>query len=110
MNTATATQRIQATCVLSLTLLVSGTTSAAHMHDHSDNELYRYESFATDTPDCVRSHAPRVIIFGQGFRQTAHTCNPGAGSATVASPPARLARPLSGNPYIRSGDSIRYSF
>ena len=110
MNTATATQRIQATCILTFTLLVSGTTNAAQMPEHPDSELYRYESFAPDTPSCARSHAPRVIIFGQGFRQTAQTCNPGAGSATVTSPPARLARPLSGSPYIRSGDSIRYSF
>jgi hypothetical protein len=112
MNTATATHRIQTSCVLSLALLISGTTSASHMSEHTGGELYRqgHESFARDTPNCAGSHGPRVIIFDHGFRQTAPSCNDASGSATNTSPPVRLARPLSGIQYIRSHDSVRYSF
>lgn len=109
MNTATATQRIQTTCALSLALLVSGTTTAAHMFDHADSELYRHEHPAPETPSCGHSHGPQVITFGHGFRQTSQPCDAANTSVTIM-PPVRLARPLSGSQYMRSSDGIRYSF
>ncbi|NKQ12773.1 hypothetical protein [Pseudomonas sp. SST3] len=113
MNTATATHRIQTSCVLSLALLISGTTNAAHGPEHVGAELYRHghESFAPDGPSCVGRQGPRVIIFDQDLRQTAPSCNTATrGSVTITPPPIRLARPLSGSQYIPSSDSIRYSF
>jgi len=103
---------MQTTCALSLALLISGTTGAAHMTEHTGGELYRqeYESFPRDTSSCASSHGARVIIFDHGFRRTAPSCSASSGSVTITPPPIRLARPLSGDPYIRSGDSIRYSF
>ncbi|MCQ4313476.1 hypothetical protein NAV33_16500 [Pseudomonas stutzeri] len=108
MNTAATTQRIQTTCALSIALLISGTTSANQGFEQPGSEVYRqgYESFAVDTPSCDSSQDPRIIIFG-GARQTATPCSD---ANTTITPPVRLARPLSGRQYIRSGDSIRYSF
>lgn len=110
MNTATATQCIQTTCALSIALLISGTASASQGSQQSGDEMYRqgYESFAAETPSCASSQDPRVIIFG-GARQLATPCSDANTSMTIKSP-VRLARPLSGRQYIRSGDSIRYSF
>jgi hypothetical protein len=112
MNTATATHRIQTSCVLSLALLISGTANAAHGPEHVGAELYRHghESFAPDKPSCVGRQGPRVIIFDQGIRQTAPSCNTATRGSVTITPPIRLARPLSGSQYIPSSDSIRYSF
>jgi len=112
MNTATATQRVQTTCVLGLALLISGTTGAVHIAQHTDGELYRqgHESFARDVPSCANNSVSRAIIFDHGARRIAPSCGATSGSVTVTPPPVRLARPLSDGQYIRSGDSIRYSF
>lgn len=112
MNTATATQRLQTTCLLGLTLLISGTTGVVHIAQHSDDGLYRqgYENFSRDVPSCANSQGGQAIIFDHGARRTAPSCSAVSGSVTITPPPVRLARPLSDNRYIRSGESIRYSF
>lgn len=113
MNTATATQRFQTTWVLSLALLICGTTDAAHISEHVDGELYRHgqERFARDTtPHCVNSLGSRTIIVEHDARLAAPSCSTAAGSVTTTPPPVRLARPLTDSQYIRFNDSIRYSF
>jgi hypothetical protein len=110
MNTAVTTQHFQTTCALSIALLISGTTSANQGSEQPGGEVYRqgYESFAVDIPSCANNRDPRIIIF-DSIRQAATPCGDASKSMTIT-PPVRLARPLSGRQYIRSGDSIRYSF
>lgn len=112
MNTASKTQRLQSTCVLSLALLISGTTGVAHIAQHTDGELYGrgHESLARDVSSCANDLGGRAIIYDHGVRRIAPSCSAISGSATITPPPVRLARPLSDSQYIRSGDSIRYSF
>ncbi|WP_217474546.1 hypothetical protein [Stutzerimonas stutzeri] len=111
MNTATATQRIQTSCVLSFALLISGTTGAVHLAEHDANGFSRqgHASFTDDTSSCTASQGPRVIIFDQGARANAGPCQR-TESTAVTVPTVRLAKPLSGDPYLRSGDTTRYSF
>ncbi|WP_152523737.1 hypothetical protein [Stutzerimonas stutzeri] len=109
MNTATTSQRIQTSCVLSFALLISGTTGAVHLTEHGTDGLSRQRqaSFSEDSSNCVVSRGPRVIIFDQGANPA--PCQ-GSGSTAIALPTVRLAEPLSGDPYRRSSDSTRYSF
>lgn len=108
MNTATATQRLQAICLLSLALLVSLTSDGAHISERTiDN---RSESFLQASPSCEDSHAPLGIFVDHGSHQTAPSCNTLSEFETITPLPTRLVRPLSGSQYPRAGDSIRYSF
>lgn len=111
MNTATATQRIQTSCVLSFALLISGTTGAVHLAEHSADGFSQqgHATFSDDASSCTASQGPRVIIFDQGPRSNPGPCQR-TGAAAVTVPTVRLAKPLSGDPYLRSGDTTRYSF
>ena len=111
MNTATTTQRIQTSCVLSFALLISGTTGAVHLAEHGTDGLSRQRqaSFSEDSSNCAVNLGPRVIIFDQGARSNPGSCQ-GSGSTAIALPTVRLAEPLSGEAYRRSSDSTRYSF
>lgn len=111
MNTTTAAQRIQTISALSLALLISGTTSASHKSDTTGEfHLHEYDSAVRGSPHCTSGHAGGKSMPDLGSRQSARTCL-GADRFEM-SPPAtiRLAKPLSGSQYIRSGDSIRYTF
>lgn len=109
MNTATTTQRIQTSCVLSFALLISGTTGAVHLAEHGTEGLSRQPqaSYSEAISNCAVSRGPRVIIFDQGAKP--EPCQD-SGSTATALPTVRLAEPLSGDPYRRSSDSTRYSF
>ena len=112
MNTATATQCIQTTFALSIALLISGTTVASSKSPQTVAEVYRqgYESLAENAPNCAGSLRSRALIVDHGLRQAAPSCSDASESINVTPPPVRLARPLSDSQYIRSGESIRYSF
>lgn len=109
MNAATATQRIQATCALSIALLASGVTVATHKTESLIGSLHHdgYERLAGGTLGCVSNHRPQAV-FAQDARRTAITCNDTSGS--TASPSVRLTKPLSGAGHIYAGENIRYSF
>lgn len=100
MNTATATQRLQAICVLSLALLASLTSDGAHDHTGGD----RPEHLIRASPGCADSHGS----LGNDIDHL--SCNNSGDFESLTPPPIRLVKPLSGSPYIRSGDNIRYSF
>ena len=100
MNTATATQRLQAICLLSLALLVSLTSDGAHEHT-GDN---RSEHLIRASPGCADSHEP----LGNDIDHL--SCDTPSEFKALTPPPMRLAEPLSGSQYLRSGDNIRYSF
>lgn len=110
MNTATATHHIHTTCALSIALLISGTANLSHGTEQASGSAYRqrYESFAKDSPNCAISGS-RVIFFESSSRQAEGTCTI-SDALTTPPPQVRLARPLSGSRYIRSGENIRYSF
>ncbi len=108
MNTTTATQRFQTLSALSLALLISGTTNASHKSGsaYDEQHLHEYESAAQGTSHCTAGKN----IYNLGSRQSVSPCI-GVNHAETQSPaPIRLAKPLSGSQYIRSGESIRYSF
>ena len=107
MNTTTATQRIQTLSALSLALLISGTTNASHKAGSAyDEHLHEYERAAQGTSHC----AAGKNIYNLGSRQSVSPCIGVNHTETRSPAPIRLAKPLSGSPYIRSGESIRYSF
>lgn len=97
MNTAIATQRIQTTCLLSLALLISLTSDHTHISEHP--EVKQPGIFILASPDCTESH-----------KASNEACNTLGEFETILPPPMRLVRPLSESPYLRPGDSIRYSF
>ncbi|MCQ4322490.1 hypothetical protein [Stutzerimonas stutzeri] len=108
MNTTTAAQRIQTLSALSLALLISGTTNASYKSAsaYDEQHLHEYESTAQAWSHC----ATGKNIHNLGSRQSISPCI-GVNHAETRSPvPIRLAKPLSGSRYIRSGESIRYSF
>lgn len=107
----TATQCIRTTCVLSIALLICGTTVATQISERAKAKLYPqgYDSLARDTYSCA-SGDPAAIAFDHGVRQGVPSCDDSTRRVTVSPSPVRLAKPLSDNHYIRSGDSIRYSF
>ena len=108
MNTTTATQRIQTLSALSLALLISGTTNASHKAGsaYDEQHLHEYESAAQGTSGC----AAGKNIYDLGSRQSVSPCIVVNHADTPSPAPIRLAKPLSGSQYIRSGESIRYSF
>ncbi len=109
MNTATATHLIQTISALSIALLCSGTTSASHRHDAAKAEPYPhgYEDVAKGTAGCRSGDKATVSYIGT--QPVISRCHEMTRSADASSP-IRLAKPLSGSPYLRSGESIRYSF
>lgn len=111
MNTATATHRTQAFSALSLALLISGTSYAGHKSDAVSDHLYPhgYKDVSQHTANCASGGESAAIIFSLGAQPTGHCAKPnGIGAAAPA--PIRLAKPLSGTPYMRTGESTRYSF
>ncbi len=100
MNTATATQRLQAICVLSLALLASLTSDGAHEHTGGN----RSEQLIRASPGCADSHEPQENDIDH------LSCNTPGDFESLTPPPMRLVKPLSGSQYLRSGDNIRYSF
>lgn len=109
MNAATATQRIQATCALSIALLASGMTAVSHRAEPPIGSLHHdgYERLARGALGCVNSHRPQAV-FAQDAHQTVATCNGTSGS--TASSSVRLTKPLSGAGHIYADENIRYSF
>lgn len=108
MNTTIATQRLQTLSALSLALLISGTTNAGYQSAsaYDEQHLHEYERSALASSHC----AAGKNIYNLGSRQSISRCI-GVNHAETGSPaPIRLAKPLSGSQYIRSGESIRYSF
>lgn len=107
----TATYRLQTISALSFALLISGTTSASHRSDSSSAQLHShgYEDvdIAQVKPRCMS--AVGAIVTHLGNRQVVASCR-ATGHAVEGSTPIRLAKPLSGSPYPRSSESIRYSF
>lgn len=112
MNTATATHLTRAFSALSLALLISGTSYAGHKSDALSD--YLYPPGDKDAPqrraDCARGGESAAIIFSLGGQPTGQACTNLNGIDAAAPAPIRLAKPLSGTPYMRSGHSIRYSF
>ena len=109
MNTATPC--IRTTRALSIALVVCATTVATQLSGQSRELSYPqgYDSHARDTLGCA-GMKPQPMTLEQGTRQFVPMCNDSARSAAISPSPVRLARPLTDGLYIRSGDSIRYSF
>ncbi|GAB6387083.1 hypothetical protein [Stutzerimonas marianensis] len=112
MNVTISTQRIHASCALSIALLISGTTVASHRVDLPPGEAYRngYEEMTSLRDDCTGRAGARIITFDHGTRQATPACSSSSQSAPPSTPPVRLAQPLSGRQSLRSGEPIRYSF
>lgn len=106
----TATQCVRTTCVLSIALLICGTTVATQISEYTQAKLYPkgYEALATGPSSCASDESRAVVL--DGVRQTLSSCNDSSQPASISPSPVRLARPLSDRQYIRSGDGIRYSF
>ena len=111
MNTATATHRFQTISALSIALLISGTTSASHRSDSSNTPPHSYGYEDVDVGKGIQSckNSVGAVVSNLGTRQVRPPCG-GPSSTTDAPSPIRLAKPLSGRPYLRSIESIRYSF
>lgn len=103
MNTATATQRLQTTCLLSLAMLISLTSDGAHVP--SDPGGDRAESRAS--PSCTDGREPMGIIVSYA---AAPSCNTLTEFGTITPPPVRLVSPVPGSRYLFPDDNIRYAF
>ena len=112
MNTATATHRIQTLSALSIALLISGTTNASHKADAATDQQFpiRYQDAPLRASSCSGYGESRTIILNLGASRIASPCAGASSTDANAPAPIRLAKPLSGSPYMRSEDSIRYSF
>lgn len=100
MNTATAPQRLQSICVLSLVLLASLTSDGTQQHTSGD----RSEQLVRASPACTDGHEPQRHAINH------LSCNTPDDFEPLTSPPIRLVKPLSGSQYLRSEDNTRYSF
>lgn len=105
MNTATATQRLQTTCLLSLALLIGLASDGPHVPSHIGSD--RAESLIRTSPSCTDRREPMGIIVSYG---SAPSCNTLMEFGTITSPHMRLMSPVPGSRYLFPDDNIRYAF
>lgn len=103
MNRAITAQRFHTTGLLSLALLISLTSDGGHLPEHPDGTSP--EALIRALPNCAQTLEPQDLVVDE----TVVRCDSSELEATLPRP-IRLARPLSGSPYPRPGDSTRYSF
>lgn len=111
MNTATASHRIQALSALSLALLISGTSHGSNRSELASGERLPggHESAILASQDCPGPKG-HMLSFKLGASQSTPSCIGNDNPKAVSPAPIRLAKPLLGSPYNRTGESIRYSF
>ncbi len=110
MNTATVSHRIPTLTALSIALLISGTTHASHRADSSQTlHPQDVENATSNRADCGTGISG-PIADTPNSRSAVPACADDGRAGTATPAPIRLAKPLLGNPYRRSGEGIRYTF